>query len=76
MFDLFYFQALAVKESRVREATRQRKTMRGREGEQGKNCFLCCDQQRKQEIEGIRLVNGRGGGRGDREFYVGYRRAD
>ena len=31
MFDLFYFQALAVKESRVREATGQRKTMRGRE---------------------------------------------
>ena len=30
MFDLFYFQALAVKESRVREATIQRKKMRGR----------------------------------------------
>ena len=28
MFDLFYFQAPAVKESRVREAMRQRKTMR------------------------------------------------
>ena len=24
----------------------------GREGEQGKNCFLCYDQQKKQEIEG------------------------
>ena len=31
MFDLFYFQALAVKESRVREAMGQRNTMRGRE---------------------------------------------
>ena len=34
MFDLFYFQALAAKESRMRRPTR--KSM---EGEQGKNFF-------------------------------------
>ena len=71
MFDPFYFQALAAKESRMRGATGQRN---GREGEQERNCFLCCDQQKKQEIERIRLVNGRGGG--GRELYVGCRRAD
>ena len=71
MFDPFCFQALAAKESSMRGATGQRKTM---EGKQGKNFFLCCDQQRKQEIELIRLVNGRGGG--GRELYEGYRRAD
>ena len=67
------------KEGRMRGATGQRNTMGGRgsrgrtvfrEGEQVKNCF----QQRKQEIELIKLVNGRGGG--GRELYVGYRRAD
>ena len=31
MFDPFYFQALAAKVSRVKEATGQRKTMQGRE---------------------------------------------
>ena len=49
-------------------------TRKSMEGEQGKNFFPCCDQQRKQEIELIKLVNGRGGG--GRELYVGYRRAD
>jgi hypothetical protein len=70
VFDLFFFQALAAKESRMRGPTR--KSM---DGEQGKNFFPCCDQQRKQEIELIKLVNARGGG--GRELYVGYyRRAD
>ena len=38
MFDPFYFQALAAKESRVRGATGQRKTMGGRES-RGRTVF-------------------------------------
>ena len=38
MFDPFYFQALAAKESRVRGATGQRNTMGGRES-RGRTVF-------------------------------------
>ena len=75
MFDLFFFQALAAKESRMRGATGQRNTMGGRES-RGRTVFSVMINRKKQEIEGIRLVNGRGGGRGGRELCVGYIRAD
>ena len=40
MFDLFYFQALAEKEGRVKEKARQRKTMRGRESTRAGEVYL------------------------------------
>ena len=51
MFDIFYFQALAVKESRVREATRQRKTMRGRES-RGRTVFFVVINRENKRLRG------------------------